>query len=128
MIVLDASVLIGYLDAEDAQHPAAETLLAREIDDDFAASSLTLAEVLVGPARARRLDDALSALRDLEVDERRFPADAAVRLARLRADTGLRMPDCCVLMAAQEAGARLATFDGRLGRAARSLGLVALQS
>ena len=128
MIVLDASVLIGYLDAEDAQHQAAETLLAREIDDDFAVSVLTLAEVLVGPARAGRLDDALSVLRALEVNERRFPDDAAIRLARLRADTGLRMPDCCVLMAAQEAGVRLATFDVRLAGAARSLDLVALQS
>ena len=128
MIVLDASVLIGYLDAGDSQHQAAEALLAREIEDDFTASSLTLAEVLVGPARARRLDDGLSALRDLEIEELPFPADAAVRLAQLRADTGLRMPDCCVLLAAQEADARVATFDGRLARAARHLGLVALQS
>jgi hypothetical protein len=63
VIVLDASVLIGYLDAEDGQHQAAESLLAREIDDDFAASSLTLTEVLVGPVRADRTDDALAALR-----------------------------------------------------------------
>ena len=45
MIVLDASVLIAYLDAEDAQHHRAESLLAREIDDQFAANPLTLAEV-----------------------------------------------------------------------------------
>jgi predicted nucleic acid-binding protein len=128
VIVLDASVLIGYLDAEDGQHEAAESLLAREIDDDFTASSLTLAEVLVGPVRAGRLDDALSALRDLEIEERQFPADAAVRLAQLRAGTGLRMPDCCVLMAAQEAEARVATFDRRLARAVQNVGLVALQS
>jgi predicted nucleic acid-binding protein len=128
MIVLDASVLIGYLDAEDSHHEAAESLLAREIDDDFAASPLTLAEVLVGPARAGRLDDALSALRELEIEERQLPGDAAVRLARFRAGTGLRMPDCCVLMAAQEAESRVATFDRRLARAARDLGLVALTS
>ena len=47
VIVLDASVLIAYLDAEDAQHQKAETLLAREIDDEFAANPLTLAEVAV---------------------------------------------------------------------------------
>lgn len=105
-----------------------ESVLAREIDEDFAASSLTLAEVLVGPVRAGRLDDALSALRDLEIEERQFPADAAVRLAQLHAGSGLRMPDCCVLMAAQEAGARVATFDRRLARAVQDIGLVALQS
>jgi hypothetical protein len=34
----DASVLIAYLDAEDAQHQAAESMLARAVDDEFAAN------------------------------------------------------------------------------------------
>ena len=58
MIVLDASVLIAYLDAEDAQHHTAESLLAREIDDQFAANPLTLAEVLCRPCQKRSLDEA----------------------------------------------------------------------
>ncbi|MDP5182405.1 type II toxin-antitoxin system VapC family toxin [Blastococcus sp. BMG 814] len=128
MIVLDASVLIAYLDAEDVQHEAANSLLAREIDDVFAANPLTLAEVLVAPARSGRLDAALSALRDLEVDERPFPPDTSVRLAQLRAGTGLRMPDCCVLLVAQDAAARVAAFDSRLAREAEALGLVTLRS
>jgi len=128
MIVLDASVLIAYLDAEDSQHEPAEAMLAREIDDEFAVNPLTLAEVLVGPARTGRLDAARSALRDLEVAERPFPADTAVRLARLRVDTGLRMPDCCVLLAAQDAAARVAALDARLARAAGKLGLSALRA
>jgi predicted nucleic acid-binding protein len=128
VIVLDASVLIAYLDAEDAQHQQAESLLAREIDDEFAANPLTLAEVLVGPSRTGRLDAARSALRELEVAEPPFPADTAVRLARLRADTGLRMPDCCVLLAAQDTAARVAAFDERLIRGAEELGLVTLRA
>ncbi len=60
--------------------------------------------------------------------EQPFPSDTAVRLARLRADTGLRMPDCCVLLAAQDAAGRVAAFDDRLIRAAEVLGLVALRS
>jgi predicted nucleic acid-binding protein len=128
VIVFDASVLIAYLDAEDAQHHKADAMLAREIDDEFAANPLTLAEVLVGPARTGRLDAARSALRELEIAEQPFPADTAVRLARLRADTGLRMPDCCVLLAAQDMAARLATFDERLIRGAEELGLDALRA
>src|SRR3954463_347579 len=128
VIVMDASVLIAYLDAEDPHHQAAETLLAREIDDEFAANPLTLAEVLVGPSRTGRLDAARSALRELEVAEQPFPADTAVRLARLRADTGLRMPDCYILLAAQDTAARVAAFDERLIRAAEELGLVALRA
>lgn len=115
MIVLDASVLIAYLDAEDHHHSSAEALLAQEIDDDFAANSLTLAEVLVAPARqGDRLDSVREALADLEVRELAFPAGSAVKLAWLRASTGLKMPDCCVLLAAEEEQARVASFDHRL--------------
>lgn len=108
--------------------PSTKPRNAREIDEEFAANPLTLAEVLVGPSRTDRLDAARSALRALEVAEWPFPTDTAVRLARLRADTGLRMPDCCVLLAAQDAAARMAAFDDRLVRAAGRLGLVALRS
>jgi predicted DNA-binding protein (UPF0278 family) len=38
------------------------------------------------------------------------------------------MPDCCVLLAAQDAAARLATFDERLIRCAEELGLDALRA
>ena len=69
-------------------------LLAREIDHDFAANPLTLAEVLVVPARDGRLARVQAALRDLDVQELPVPADSAVKLALLRADTGLKMPDC----------------------------------
>ncbi|MGH3765120.1 MAG: type II toxin-antitoxin system VapC family toxin [Pseudonocardiaceae bacterium] len=126
MIVLDASVLIAYLDSDDDHHMAAETLLAGAIDDDLGANPLTLAEVLVVPARDGRLDSARTALRDLEVDELPFPPDTAVRLAQLRAGTGLTMPDCCVLLAAEDAGATVASFDGRLTQTAvnRSLSVL----
>lgn len=119
MIVLDASVLIAYLDRDDAHHERAERLLAHEIDDDFGANSLTLAEVLVAPARENRLRAARTALRDLEVEELACPADTAVKLARLRAATGLRMPDCCVLLAAEDVHGRVAAFDDQLKQAAK---------
>lgn len=123
MIVLDASVIIAFLDRDDAQHSRAKELLAREIDDDFAANPLTLAEVLVVPARDGRLEQAQAVLRDLEVEELPFPSDSAVKLALLRVGTGLKMPDCCVLLAAQTACARVASFDDRLTRVAAAQNL-----
>ncbi len=118
MIILDASVLIAYLDGDDAQHTLAEELLAKEVDDEFAANPLTLAEVLVEPARVGRLEQVQAALDDLEIQELPFPADTAVKLALLRVGTGLKMPDCCVLLAAEAIGARVASFDTGLLRAA----------
>lgn len=123
MIVLDASVLIAYLEGEDRHHEAAEALLAREIDDDFGANPLTLAEVFVVPARDDRLDEVRLTLRELEVEELPFPGDTAVKLALLRSETGLKMPDCCVLLAAEHIGARLASFDDGLRKVAVKRGL-----
>lgn len=128
MIVLDASVLIAYLDADDAHHRKAEQLLEREVDEDFALSPLTLAEILVGPMRADRFDLAVAVLRELQIVERPFPPEAALRLAQIRTLTGLRMPDCCVLLTAEEAAASVATFDTALMKAAAGLGLTTVTS
>ena len=100
MIVLDASVLIAFLDGDDSHHVAAEGQLAKAVDDNLGVNPLPLAEVLVAPARVGLMDATKAALRDLEVAELPFPSP--VRLARLRATTGLRMPDCCVLLAAED--------------------------
>lgn len=126
MIVLDASVIIAYLDAENVHHGRAETLLAREIDDEFGVNSLTLAEVLVVPARDHGLETVRAALHELDVQELPFPADAAVKLTQLRVSTGLKMPDCCVLLAAEHLDARLASFDDRINQTAATRHLRAL--
>jgi predicted nucleic acid-binding protein len=123
VIVLDASVLIGYLDTKDAHHERATALLTREIDDDFAVNLLTLAEILVAPTRAGRRDAVMEILTDLEVVTVQFPAGSAVTLAQLRVDTSLKMPDCCVLLTALDQQARVATFDDRLKKAAQARGV-----
>ncbi len=123
MIVLDASVLIAFFDGQDAHHAAAEELLGSTLDEELAASSLTLAEVRVAPVRDNKLDAVRAALHDLEVQELPFPQDSAVRLAGLRVSTGLKMPDCCVVLAAEHAQADVATFDDQLAHAAEDRGL-----
>jgi len=60
-----------------------------------------------------------TAVTDLGVGEIPLGDDAAARLATLRAETALRMPDCCVLLATEDARAEaVLTFDDRLARAA----------
>lgn len=123
MIVLDASVLIAHLDSTDLHHAQAERLLEESGGAPLGASAITLAETLVSPARNGRLKDAESALRRLGVEELAIGADAAPRLAALRAETGLKMPDCCVLLAALDREATLASFDSSLLASARVLKL-----
>ena len=124
MIVVDASVLIAHLDENDALHDRALDALLATVEQTLGCSPITLAEVLVGPARAGRLRDARTAVTDLGVGEIPLGEDAAARLASLRADTALKMPDCCVLLAAEDAQAEaVLTFDDRLARAAEQRGL-----
>lgn len=124
--MLDASVLIAHLDAGDAHHDRAFELLLAASGERFAASALTVAEVLVGPARTGAVERAGAALRRLGVETVPIDAQAPAVLAGLRAATGLKLPDCCVLLAAQQFEAGVATFDGRLAGAARSRGLEVL--
>ncbi len=121
VIVLDASVLIAHLDERDGQHERAVERLLEVAEQPLACSPITLAEVLVGPARHGRLDAARSAVVALGVHEIPFAGDAAAQLASLRVETGLKLPDCCVLLAAQDAGAEVLTFDDKLARAARHI-------
>lgn len=123
MIVLDASVLIAHLDQKDAHHQMATECLLDAADKPFGASSITLAEVLVAPTRAGRIDAARTALQTLGVDELPLPANSSERLAALRVHTSLKLPDCCVLLAAETSGGTVLTFDERLAREATRLSL-----
>jgi len=124
VIVVDASVLIGHLDERDAHHDAATQVLLDAAGGELVVSPITVAEVLVGPARADRLSEAQAVLDALGVREVALGSDASLRLALLRAQTGLKLPDCCVLLAAHDASAQvLATFDERLAGVARRLGM-----
>lgn len=125
MIVLDASVLIAQLDQGDAHHEEARQRLRTVVEQRFGlgASTITIAEVLVEPTRTGTLRTARTALQALGIEELSLPTDAAERLAALRADTGLKLPACCVLLAAEAANGGLLTFDERLARAAAERGL-----
>jgi predicted nucleic acid-binding protein len=119
VIVVDASVLIAHLDDDDALHPRAVEALVATAEQPLGCSPITLAEVLAGPARAGRLSEARSAVLDLGVVEIPLGEDAAGRLATLRAETALKLPDCCVLLAAEDAPAEaVLTFDDRVARTA----------
>lgn len=123
MIVLDASVLIAHLDGRDPHHEPAVELLRTHAMELLGASQISLAETLVAPARAGRLDDAREALEKLSVRELAFGHDASPRLARLRAETGLKLPDCCVLLTAEDHDGGVASFDKSLRERARDLGI-----
>ena len=114
MIVVDASVLIAYLDPNDAHHAAAVEVLAAATPP-LLVHSVTAAEVLVAPVRQGVADAVwadLSAI-GVEVDDTLIDP---LQLARLRVETGCKMPDCCVLATGVNHNLPIATFDERLRR------------
>ncbi|WP_082698809.1 type II toxin-antitoxin system VapC family toxin [Mycobacterium sp. GA-2829] len=121
MIILDASVLIAHFESADAHHADAADLLADHASEPLGSSVVTLAEIYAAAAeRADLLDYLLSRL---EVESLDLPAGSARRLGELRATTGLRMPDCCVLYTAEHHTAAIATFDAKLAARAAELGV-----
>lgn len=127
MIVLDASVLVAHFSQQDAHHVASVQLLRAAAGEALIAHPLTLAEVLVGGVRVSRGTEMAADLGALGVQPASRDDGEPLRLATLRVSTGLRLPDCCVLDAAQTNAARLATFDAALGKAARRLGIPVLR-
>jgi predicted nucleic acid-binding protein len=123
VIVLDANVLIGFLDATDSHHAASKDLLERRFADGFGASVLTVAEALVHPTRTDRQDAALASLVAIGVHMLSVEATDAAALARVRSTYRLRMPDAVALHAALSTGSALATFDETLAAAAERAGV-----
>ncbi len=118
LTVVDASVLIAWLDAADPHHADAIRTLTHV--DRFVVHPLTLAEVLVHPVRLGLEGDVVARLGAIGMIVSSLPIDP-VALARIRAESGLKMPDCVVVACARAHLADISTFDSRLGRYANAL-------
>lgn len=123
MIVLDANVIVGWLDSEDPWHTAATALLLEHSEAGYLASVLTVAEVLVHPVMKGMELHVLEHIAAIGLTTLALAIDDAVALARLRAQFHIRMPDAVVLHAAIATGATLATFDSALAGAAQRAGV-----
>lgn len=120
-IALDADVLIGFLNRDDAHHAAARKVIeaAARSGDKLVIGASVYAEVMVGPLRAGRAAIVDAALAAFGVDVVGIDRGVAREAARLRArHTKLRLPDSMALAVARQAGAQLKTFDRRLARIA----------
>jgi predicted nucleic acid-binding protein len=115
LIVLDASVAIAALAADDAHHGAAVDALAGASEDELVLAATTRAEILVGPARVG--GKVLSAARDFADGCETVPVSAAIAddAAALKArHRGLSLPDAIALVVAEMIDADAVwTFDRR---------------
>lgn len=118
-LILDASVLIGLLDNQDAHHSSAVEEV--EAADQAAQALLTPAsaysEALVAFARADRVSDARDAIAGMGITVVPLTETLAERAAELRArHSALRLPDAIVLATVRDLDGELLTYDHRLSR------------
>ncbi len=114
VVVLDASLVIAFLDARDAHHAAAVAAIGRVRREELVLPSSAYAELLVDPWR--RGPDAVAVVKrfltDLGIRLEPLTASIAERAARLRSGhRALRLPDALVLATADALDATTLTCD-----------------
>jgi predicted nucleic acid-binding protein len=114
IVVLDASIVIAFLDAADSHHAAVVAAVGQARREELVLPASAYAEVLVDPWR--RGGDAVSVVRrfvtDLAIRIAPLTEQVAERAARLRAHhRALRLPDALVLATADALGATALTCD-----------------
>lgn len=119
MIVVDSCVLIAHLEAGDPH--SREALEILDTEDALLVHPLTLSECFVGAIRAGQEGAFRSAITRIGIDVWQPDAEHPFRSARWRVENRLKLPDACILDAAQHNAATLATFDAALAAAARRL-------
>jgi predicted nucleic acid-binding protein len=105
LVVLDASVIIGFLDPEDALHDACVAALTEHQHDDLVAPASVYAEILAAPYRAgsQAVAEVESLVSDLGIRIEPITASIARTAAQLRSErTRLRLPDAFVLAIGEE--------------------------
>jgi len=105
LTVLDAGVIIGFLDGNDAHHPAARSALsdARRRGDRLVLPASAFAEILVGPSRTGPSEVAVvrRLVERVPIEVESLGAAVAVTAAALRArHPSLKLPDALVIATA----------------------------
>jgi len=120
-VVIDADVIIAFLDAGDDQHERAIAALRDHLDSDahLIVAASVYAEVLVRPMQRGLADVVDEFLAATGIDVVPVDRSAARLAAQLRArHRSLRLPDALALAVALTADADLLTFDEHLRRVA----------
>jgi predicted nucleic acid-binding protein len=122
-LLLDADIVIGALDANDAHHHEAHALFKcwNVQGDTRLISIVNLSEVLVAPAAdPTKLAAAREAIVALGISTHQPSETIAVDAARLRGRHPISLPDAYCLATAKQTGSTIVSFDDKLLRAANN--------
>jgi predicted nucleic acid-binding protein len=105
LVVLDASVVIAFLDPDDALHAAAVEALTEHQHNELVIPSTVYAEILVAPFRrgTEAVAEVEAFLADFAVHIEEVSPAIARAAAQLRSESrSLRLPDAVVLATADQ--------------------------
>lgn len=126
-IVLDAGVIIGLYDDSDPHHTWARDFMFQTASDRLMMSAINHSEILVYPIKAGVKDAFLAGIQGLDIKLDVSSLLESEQLARLRAETGLKMTDVCAIHLAASEDSILATTDKAVAKAAKSIGIEVFQ-
>ena len=128
LVVLDSSVVIAFLDPDDALHESAVPALTDHRHDELVIPASVYAEILVGPFRrgSEAVAEVEAFLGDLDVRVEAITGAIARAAARHRSGSrSLRLPDALVIATADEIDAeKVLTGDASLAGISRRVTLV----
>jgi predicted nucleic acid-binding protein len=120
-LVFDASAVISLVDSRDAHFDWAFSLLTMAPEEKFYISALTYAEVLVHPARGKKLSLFLRDFAQAGFEIVPLTEADSLEIANVRSSTNLKTPDAVVVALANRLDAAIASADLALASAARKL-------
>lgn len=125
-VVLDASVVIGWLDARDVHHRKVCAALEEHAGDDLRLPASAWAEALVAHVRAGSVELARTVMLETAIAIDAVEEATAEEAARLRArQPSLRLPDALVIAHAQVIEAdELLTTDARWRRLSKRVRVI----
>jgi predicted nucleic acid-binding protein len=123
LVVLDASALIALASDTDPNHSWAMAMFRDTAAFGLQMTALTQAEVLVHPARAGKLEKFLKLIGALGLEITPIEESDSRQIAKIRAETSLKMPDAVVLSQATKVSGSVATTDKQLAKVAKDKGL-----
>lgn len=128
LVVLDASVVIAFLDPDDALHDAAVEALTEHQHDELLIPLTVYAEILAAPYRggAEAVGEVEAFLADFGIRIEAMTPAMARTAAQLRSESrSLRLPDALVLATGDELGAdTVITGDETWARISRRVTLI----
>ena len=126
-IVLDAGVVIGLYNDDDAHHNWAVNFMFQSTADQLHISALNFAEIAVFPVKNGVEDEFFAGIGGLDLKVDSVGQTDALNLTKLRVGTSLRMTDVCAVHLATKLDGILATTDKAVAKAAKSLGIEVFQ-